>query len=455
MDIEVVILAAGKGTRMRSRRPKVMHTLAGRTLLAHVLEAAVKLGPRAIHVVVGHQAQQIINSFPSAEVNWIVQDEQLGTGHAVLQALPSVADDSCVLVLYGDCPLIRPETLLQMVSLAQTKAALLTADILDPSGLGRVLRNEHGHIKGVVEDKDANVDQKLITEINTGVLAAPAAKLKAWLPRVEADNNQKEYYLLDIIPFELANGEEVVSAKPDFLWEIEGINDKKQLSQVERAYQLRLANALMELGVTLADPFRLDIRGNLNCGNNVFIDINVVIEGEVTLGDDVNIGPNCVIQDSYIGSGTEIKSHSVLERVTVDGDSDIGPFARLRPGTHLSKGAQIGNFVETKKASIGEGSKVNHLAYIGDSKVGSGANIGAGTITCNYDGANKHTTKIGDGAFVGSNSTLVAPVDIEAGAFIGAGSTITKTVPAGQLAIARNRQRHITRWQKPAKKPSK
>ncbi len=449
MNLEVVILAAGKGTRMRSSLPKVMHTLAGRPLLAHVLEAATELSPRAIHVVIGYQADQVSNSFSSVPVNWVIQDQQLGTGHAVLQALPDIADDSCVLVLYGDCPLIRPETLKTMVSLAQTQVALLTADMPDPSGLGRILRDEQGHIKGVVEDKDTNVEQKQISETNTGVLAAPASKLKVWLPKVKADNNQKEYYLPDIIPLALADGEQIISSKPDFLWEIEGINDKIQLSQVERAYQLRLANSLMELGVTLADPSRLDIRGNLACGSDVFIDINAVFEGEVSLGDGVTIGPNCVIQDSHIGSGTTVKSHTVLEQAMVDGDSDIGPYARLRPGTHLAKGAKIGNFVETKKTSIGEGSKVNHLAYIGDSEIGSGANIGAGTITCNYDGANKYPTKIGDGAFVGSNSTLVAPLEIGAGAFIGAGSTITKTVPAGELAVARNRQRHISTRQKP------
>ena len=454
MNLEVVILAAGKGTRMRSSLPKVMHSLAGRPLLAHVLEVAAELGPRAIHVVVGYQAEQVSSSFSSMPINWVTQDEQLGTGHAVLQALPDVDDDSCVLVLYGDCPLIRSSTLKAMVSLAQTQAALLTADMPDPSGLGRILRDERGFITGVVEDKDANAKQKQIRETNTGVLAAPASKLKSWLPRVKADNKQKEYYLPDIVPLALAEGSQVLSSKPEFLWEIEGINDKIQLSYMERAYQLRFAKGLMEQGVSLADPARLDIRGKLSCGIDVFIDINAVFEGEVTIGDGVTIGPNCVIKDSHIGSGTEIKSHTVLDQTTIDGDSDIGPYARLRPGTHLAKGAKIGNFVETKKANIGEGSKVNHLAYIGDSEIGSGANIGAGTITCNYDGANKYSTKIGDGVFVGSNSTLVAPLEIETGAFIGAGSTITKKVPAGELAVARNRQRHISNWQKPEKKPS-
>lgn len=454
MNLEVVILAAGKGTRMRSKMPKVMHTLAGRPLLAHVIDAANALNPKAIHIVVGFGADQVEGYFSEASVSWVEQTEQLGTGHAVLQALPGIADDSTVLVLYGDCPLIRPETLKTMVDLAQTGPALLTAEMPNPSGLGRILRDDQGALSAVVEDKDASSEQKQITEINTGVLAAPADKLKTWLPQVKAENNQREYYLPDILPMSLAEGSEVATTMPEFLWEIEGVNDRIQLSQLERAYQDRAARALMEQGVTLADPSRVDVRGKLVCGQDVFIDVNAVFEGEVTIEEGVSIGANCVIKDSYIGSGSDIKSHCVLEEARLDGYAIVGPYARLRPGTNLAKGAKIGNFVETKKANIGEGSKVNHLAYIGDSEIGAEVNIGAGTITCNYDGANKYPTKIGDGAFVGSNSTLVAPLDIEAGAFIGAGSTITKTVPAGELAVARNRQRHISNWQKPEKKAS-
>lgn len=469
MNLEVVILAAGKGSRMCSSLPKVMHKLAGRPLLTHVLEAATALEPTAIHVVVGHGSEQIESHFSSASssalssapssassppLNWVIQERQLGTGHAVLQALPGVADDSCVLVLYGDCPMIRPETLKTIVSLAQTQAALLTAEMPDPSGLGRILRDEKGNISGVVEDRDASAGQKLIVETSTGVLAAPAAKLKSWLPRVKADNNQAEYYLPDIIGPALEGGDQIVSSKAEFLWEIEGVNDKIQLNSIERAHQGRLANQLMAQGVALADASRLDIRGSLSCGRDVFIDVNAVFEGEVTVGDGVTIGPNCVIKDSHIGSHTELKSHTVLEGARIEGDSVIGPYARLRPGTHLATGAKIGNFVETKKSNIGAGSKVNHLAYIGDSEIGSDVNIGAGTITCNYDGANKYPTTIGDGVFVGSNSTLVAPLEIEAGAFVGAGSTITKMVRGGELAIARTRQRHIANWQKPEKKKS-
>ena len=412
MNLEIVILAAGKGTRMRSSQPKVMHTLAGQPLLQHVLNAAANLKPKALHVVVGSGAELVRShfegqQFEGCEINWVYQDEQLGTGHAVLQALPSVSEDSQVLVLFGDGPLIQPKTLESIVSLAGSKPALLTAELPDPAGLGRIIRDEQGKFCAVVEDKDASAEQKKICEINTGVLVAPANKLREWLPQVKAENKQQEYYLPDILPLALAEGIEVGSANPEFAWEIEGVNDRIQLSIMERAYQRRQAKALMVGGVTLADPERLDVRGTLSCDQDVFIDVNVVFEGNVTIESGARIGPNCVISDSHIGAGTEIKAHSVLEEARTEGSNTIGPYARLRPGTVLAKNAKIGNFVETKKANIGEGSKVNHLSYIGDSEIGRNANIGAGTITCNYDGANKYPTTIGDGAFIGSNSTLV------------------------------------------------
>jgi bifunctional UDP-N-acetylglucosamine pyrophosphorylase/glucosamine-1-phosphate N-acetyltransferase len=457
MNLEVVILAAGKGTRMQSELPKVMHRIAGRPLLEHVLDTTASLQPKAVHIVVGYGANALRDHFADYQidgrpVNWVVQEQQLGTGHAVLQALPAVDDESCVLVLYGDGPLIRSETLKRIVLLAREEVSLLTAEVPDPSGLGRILRNQQGDLCGVVEDRDASAEQGNICEINTGVLAAPAMKLKAWLPQVRAANNQKEYYLPDIIALATSEGDRIITAHPEFLWEIEGINDRIQLSQMERAYQARLARELMGAGVSLADPNRLDIRGDLNCGRDIFIDVNVVFEGVVNVADGVSIGANCIIKDSDIGVGCEIKSHSSLEGARLSANCTVGPYARLRPGTVLAGGVKIGNFVETKKASIGEGSKVSHLAYMGDSEIGAGVNVGAGTITCNYDGANKYPTIIGDGAFIGSNSTLVAPVEIEKNGFVGAGSTITKTVPTGELAVARSPQRHISNWQKPIKK---
>lgn len=458
MNLEVVILAAGQGTRMRSDLPKVLHPVAGRPMLAHVIDTARALDPAAIHVVVGHGAEQVKsalgqspNAPGSAALNWVTQAEQLGTGHAVLQALPGVAADATVLVLYGDVPLITRDSLAPLVTQAAEAPALLTAKVDDPAGYGRILRNDSGQLVGVVEEKDASARQRAITEINTGVLAAPASLLGDYLPRVGNDNRQGEYYLPDVIALAVAEGKAVASCEAPSELEILGVNDRVQLARVEREYQRRQAEALLRAGVSIADPARIDVRGSLRCGRNVSIDINAVFEGEVELADNVTVGPNCVLIDARVGEGSTVHAMSHLQDVELGAACNAGPYARLRPGTVLANGARVGNFVETKKANIGAGSKVNHLSYIGDCEMGGGVNIGAGTITCNYDGVNKHRTAIGDGAFVGSNSTLVAPVEIGGGGFVAAGSTVTKAVGEDELAVARGRQRNIPGWTRPQK----
>ena len=449
MKLEVIILAAGQGTRMKSALPKVLHPLAGRPLLEHVVRTARALEPAAVHVVVGHGAEAVRAALAGYPLNWVVQEEQLGTGHAVLQALPAVAADSTVLVLYGDVPLIRTQTLAALVALAADGPALLTACLARPAGYGRILRDGSGAVQGVVEEKDASDAQRAISEVNTGVLAAPASELMAYLPRVGNDNRQGEYYLPDILGLAVAEGKRVGSFEAASELDVLGVNDRVQLNQVEREYQRREAERLMREGVSLADAGRLDIRGTLTCGRDVRIDVNVVFEGEVTLGDGVTVEPNCVLRDVEVGAGATIHAMSHLQEARVGAGCDVGPFARLRPGTVLSQGARVGNFVETKKALIGPGSKVNHLTYIGDCEMGANVNIGAGTITCNYDGVNKHRTEIGDGVFVGSNSTLVAPLQIAEGGFVAAGSTITKTVGTDELAVSRARQRNVEGWQRP------
>jgi bifunctional UDP-N-acetylglucosamine pyrophosphorylase/glucosamine-1-phosphate N-acetyltransferase len=451
MNLEVIILAAGQGTRLKSSLPKVLHPVAARPMLEHVVQAAQTLAPRAIHVVIGHGGELVEQALSAYELNWVSQEQQLGTGHAVLQALPDVADDSTVIVLYGDVPLIYPDTLSALASLAETAPALLTAQLDDPSGYGRILRNQDGALTGVVEQKDANDQQLAIAEINTGVLAAPAADLKTLLPLVGNDNQQGEYYLPDILSLAVSRGQAVQSQLASSELEILGVNDRVQLNTVEREYQRRQAEALLRGGVSVADASRLDIRGTLTCGEDVRIDINAIFEGDVRLGDGVSIGPNCVLINTEVGQGATINAMSHLQDAVVGEGCSVGPFARLRTGTVLAEGARIGNFVETKKANIGVGSKANHLAYIGDCEMGDGVNIGAGTITCNYDGVNKHTTKIGSGSFVGSNSTLVAPLEIGEKGFVAAGSTVTKTVEDGELAVSRGRQRNVTGWQRPQK----
>lgn len=451
MNLEIIILAAGQGTRMKSALPKVLHPVAGVPMLAHVVQTARQLSPRAIHVVVGHQADAVKQALAEEDIVWAVQAQRLGTGHAVLQAMPEVAADSTVLVLYGDVPLLTPATLEKLVARAVSGPALLTACFDDPTGYGRVLRDDPGHVLGVVEHKDADPQELLIKEINTGVLAAPAADLNLYLPSVGNANSQGEYYLPDVLAMAVADGKPVSAQVAQSELEVLGVNDRVQLGQVEREFQQRTANQLQREGVHIADSARLDVRGSLTCGEDVSIDVNVVIEGDVVLGDSVSIGPNCVLKNACIGDGANIEAMCHIEDARVGAKASVGPYARLRTGTVLAEEARIGNFVETKKARIGAGSKVNHLSYIGDCDMGEGVNIGAGTITCNYDGINKHQTNIGDGVFVGSNSTLVAPIDIADSGFVAAGSTLTKAVGADELAVSRARQRNIPDWQRPGR----
>ncbi|MEZ5570600.1 MAG: bifunctional UDP-N-acetylglucosamine diphosphorylase/glucosamine-1-phosphate N-acetyltransferase GlmU [Halioglobus sp.] len=455
MKLEVVILAAGQGTRMKSRLPKVLHTVGGIPLLEHVIRTASVLKPGVIHVVVGHGSEQVQQALSPYPINWVVQEEQLGTGHAVMQALPDIADDSVILVLYGDVPLTRPATLQHLVQQAQQNPSLLTATVHNPQGYGRILRGKHGELTGVVEERDATETQREIREINTGVLAGPAGDFKTLLPRVANDNQQGEFYLPDIISLAVGQGKRVASCTATSEIEILGVNDRVQLNKVEREYQRRCAEELMRQGVSVADATRLDIRGELSCGEEVFIDVNVVFEGIVSLGSGVSIGANCVLRDVSVAEGTVIHPMSHLQETRIGRNCSVGPYARLRPGTVLADGARIGNFVETKNALIGNGSKVNHLSYIGDCEMGADVNIGAGTITCNYDGVNKHRTEIGNGVFVGSNSTLVAPLLIEEQGFVAAGSTVTTTVGRGDLAVSRAKQRNIQGWKRPGKRNSK
>ena len=449
MNLEIIILAAGQGTRMKSPLPKVLHPVAGVPMLQHVVNTARELHPRAIHVVVGHGAQAVQDALGREQLNWVIQAEQLGTGHAVLQAMPAVAQDSTVLVLYGDVPLLSPQTLRALVEQAASGPALLTARMQDPTGYGRVLRDERGNVMGVVEHKDASPDERRVDEINTGVLAAPAADLNHYLPAVGNANSQGEYYLPDVLAMAVADGKSVPAQVASTELEILGVNDRLQLCQVERELQLRRAEQLLRDGVAIADPARLDIRGTLTCGDGVSIDVNVVMEGDVVLGNGVVIGANCVLKNVRIDEGASIHAMSHLEEALVGAGANVGPYARWRPGTVLAEQARVGNFVETKKARIGVGSKVNHLSYVGDCDMGAGVNVGAGTITCNYDGVNKHKTELGDGVFIGSNSTLVAPIQIAASGFVAAGSTLTKAVGSDELAVSRAKQRNIQGWQRP------
>lgn len=453
MAIDVVILAAGKGTRMKSQMPKVLHSLAGKPLLAHVVDTAKKLEQSRLCAVVGHGSDLIRARFSSENIHWVAQEQQLGTGHAVQQAVHFINDNSIVLVLYGDVPLITLETLQAMAAAVTTDAmALLTVTLANPTGYGRIVRDHQGRVSAIVEEKDASDEQRLIEEVNTGVMAVHAKNLKAWLPRLSDANAQGEYYLTDVIALAVADNVEVITYQPGSLMETQGVNDRAQLQQLERSYQVAVARRLMAAGVTFADESRFDCRGSLSTGMDTFIDVNGIFEGTVTLGDNVVIGPNCVIRDAVIGNNVTIKANTVIEGpVTIEDQVEVGPFARLRPNTVLRKGSRIGNFVETKKSDIGPGSKVNHLSYIGDTTVGSASNIGAGTITCNYDGVNKFETHIGDDAFIGSNSALVAPVTIGNKATVGAGSTITRDVADNQLAIGRGKQREVSGWKRPKK----
>jgi bifunctional UDP-N-acetylglucosamine pyrophosphorylase / glucosamine-1-phosphate N-acetyltransferase len=452
VPLAVVVLAAGKGKRMRSNLPKVLQPLAGRPLLTHVLDTARSLEPGSIHVVYGHGGEQVRKAARADDVRWHLQERQLGTGHAVAQALPDIDDGDDVLVVCADVPLIRPTTLRRLTaSAARGRLAVLTAVVGEPTGYGRILRDEQDRVVRVVEEQDATDEERRVSEVNTGLMAAGARALRRWLGRLDNDNSQGEYYLTDIIAMAFEDGVGVEGVQAEDPDEVLGINDKAQLAVAERSLQRRIARDLMERGVTLADPERLDVRGTLTVGTDVFIDVGAVFEGDVHLGDGVHIGAHAVIADARLGDGCLVHPHTVMRGAAAGANCEIGPFARLRPGTELAARAKIGNFVEIKNSRIAEGSKVSHLSYIGDTTVGTSVNVGAGTITCNYDGAVKHRTVIGSGVFVGSGVMLVAPVEVGEGATIGAGSTIDKDVPAGELAIARVRQTIVKGWKRPVK----
>ncbi|MDE2407460.1 MAG: bifunctional UDP-N-acetylglucosamine diphosphorylase/glucosamine-1-phosphate N-acetyltransferase GlmU [Xanthomonadaceae bacterium] len=450
--LHVVILAAGEGKRMRSSLPKVLQRIAGKPMLAHVIAASRALSPAGIHVVYGHGGDQVRAAFAAdGDLHWAEQAQQLGTGHAVQQAMPAIPERARVLVLYGDVPLIQPQTLQHLLG-SPRKLAVLAAELEDPAGYGRIVRDPEGHVAAIIEQKDADAAQRRIGLVNTGVIAAEAEDLRRWLAQLRNDNAQGEYYLTDVFAAaarEFAAAAVVVVTDPV---ETEGANDPWQLAQLERAFQRRQVKALCLQGARVIDPERVDIRGTVVVGRDVDIDVDVVFEGDVVLEDGVRVGPFCRIKDARIGAGTQVLAHCDIDGAHIEDDVHVGPYARLRPGTVLAQGAHVGNFVETKKATLGRGSKANHLSYLGDAVIGSGVNIGAGTITCNYDGVNKFTTTIGDGAFIGSNSALVAPVTIGAGATIGAGSTIGKPAPEGKLTLTRAPQVTLDGWKRPLKK---
>ncbi len=453
MNLEVVILAAGQGTRMKSRMPKVLHRLAGKPLVIHVIESAFKLKASVIHIVVGHGGEMVKQQLAQQDVKWITQDKQLGTGHAVAQALPALQEDSNVLILYGDVPLTSVDTLNELLLQSGEKSiGLLTVCLKNPHGYGRIIRNAEGAVQRIVEEKDANEEQRMVREANTGILAVPSKRLKQWLPKLSSDNSQGEYYLTDIISMAVEDGLVVNAVKATTEEEVRGINSRQQLAEMERWYQRQLANRLMAGGVTLADPDRIDIRGQMSAGQDTCIDVNTVFEGVVEIGDNVNIGPNVVIKNSKIADNVSICANCIIEDSQVSPHCQVGPFARLRPGTFLGAEAKVGNFVEIKKANIGTGSKVNHLSYVGDAEIGEAVNIGAGTITCNYDGVNKHLTRIEDGVFVGSNTALVAPITVGKNATIGAGSTVSQNVQENSLVVTRGEKRSIKNWERPKKR---
>ncbi|MCC4264536.1 bifunctional UDP-N-acetylglucosamine diphosphorylase/glucosamine-1-phosphate N-acetyltransferase GlmU [Oceanimonas baumannii] len=454
MTIQAVILAAGKGTRMRSSLPKVLHPVANKPMVSHVIEAARACQVNGIHLVYGHGAEQLKARVEATDLHWAHQAEQLGTGHAVAVALPAIADDAKVLVLYGDTPLLQADTLQRLIA-AQSDGGvgLLTVNLANPTGYGRIVR-EQGKVTGIVEQKDASPEQLAINEVNTGVLVADAGRLKAWLGELNNDNAQGEYYLTDIFAMAHRDGCDIATVQPASTAEVEGANDRVQLAGLERAYQRMQAERLMRDGVSLLDPARFDLRGSLVAGEEVVIDVNVIIEGEVRLGNRVKVGAGAILKNCVIGDDAEVKPYSIVENAELGSASSAGPFARLRPGAVLGEDAHVGNFVEMKKARLGKGSKAGHLTYLGDAEIGDGVNIGAGTITCNYDGANKFQTVIEDGVFVGSDTQLVAPVRIGKNATLGAGSTVTKDVAEAELVITRVAQRHIKNWPRPVKKKS-
>ena len=455
--LHVVILAAGKGSRMRSNLPKVLHKVAGKSLLGHVIDSSLELNPSEIHVIVGHGKDQVITSFDDHSeknrLHWVTQTEQLGTGHAVAQAIPNIPDDANVLMLTADVPLINASTLRGMVdAMSNYPLALLTAFVDNPFGLGRILRDDTNAVVSIIEEKDASASIKTINEINSGIICAQKTHLSTWLDQIDNNNAQQEYYLTDVVGLAHKVGNPIATLQPSDNNEINGINSRSQLALVERLYQRQQAEFYMDSGVTLIDPARFDVRGDVSIGQDTVIDVNVVIEGPCVIGDNVNIAPNCVIKASNISDNSTILENTVIEEAVIGKNANIGPFARLRPGSNLADGVKIGNFVETKNAQLATGVKVNHLSYVGDSTVGANTNIGAGVITCNYDGANKHQTTIGSNVFVGSDCQLIAPVTIADNATIGAGSTISSNVGETELAITRAKQRQIKNWQRPTKK---
>lgn len=451
MSLDIVILAAGQGTRMRSALPKVLHPVADKPMLGHVIATARSLQPSSIQVVIGHGADTVRERLAAADLNFVIQAEQLGTGHAVAQALPQLSADT-VLILYGDVPLIESATLERLLALvSDDQLGLLTVELADPTGYGRIVRDDNGVVQAIVEHKDANDAQRAIREGNTGILAVPGKRLGDWLGRLSNSNAQGEYYLTDVIAMAVADGLIVATEQAADEMEVLGANDRIQLAQLERHYQQRAARRLMAQGVTLRDPQRFDLRGEVTVGRDVLIDVNVILEGRVVIEDEVQIGPNCVIRDSVLRKGTIVKANSHLEGAEMGEGADCGPFARLRPGTRLGARAHVGNFVELKNAVLGEGAKAGHLSYLGDAEIGARSNIGAGTITCNYDGANKFRTVMGEDVFIGSNSALVAPVNLGDRATTGAGSVVTSDVPADTLAVGRAKQRNIEGWKRPQK----
>ena len=450
--MNIVILAAGMGKRMKSDLPKVLHPLAGKPLLAHVVETASSLSTTNINVVYGHGGEAVPQAFASGNLSFVLQEQQLGTGHAVMQAIPNLSDDAPTLILYGDVPLTKTDTLQKLVDAAGSdRLAILTVNLPDPTGYGRIVRSDGGSISRIVEQKDASTAELAINETNTGIMVAPTRQLKQWLAALSNDNAQQEYYLTDIVAMAVQDSVPVVSAQPEAIWETLGVNSKAQLAELERTHQRNVANELLEQGVTLADPARIDVRGTLTCGRDVTIDVNCVFEGSVTIGDNVTIGANCIVKDADIKAHTHIREFCHIDDAVVGESSIIGPYARLRPGANLGEEVHIGNFVEIKNSRIAAQSKANHLAYVGDSTVGARVNFGAGSITCNYDGANKHQTVIEDDAFIGTNCELVAPVHVGKGATIAAGTTLAKDAPAETLTISRTKQTSLRHWKRPTK----
>jgi bifunctional UDP-N-acetylglucosamine pyrophosphorylase/glucosamine-1-phosphate N-acetyltransferase len=449
IPLHIIILAAGDGTRMKSRLPKVLHTVGGRPMLVHVLDTAVSLDPAKIHVVFNPALPEVRAACAAYDAEWVPQGRRLGTGHAVRQVMPGIPEEAEVMVLYGDIPLVSAGTLRALLGSREAALRILTMEPDDPAGYGRILRDATGQITGIVEERDASPAQLSIGEVNTGIVLARAGPLKSWLGQLKAANDQEEYYLTDIFALAASEGVDIGSTRVHDPRDLMGANDQAQLAALESRYRALAAERLMSGGVRIADPQRVELRGRVTAGADVFVDVNVVLEGEVSLGDGVCIGPGCVVKDCDLAAGTRVHPYSVLEGVTTRGACDIGPFARIRPATELGEGSRVGNFVEVKNTRLGSGSKASHLSYLGDSSVGAGVNIGAGTITCNYDGANKHRTVIEDGAFIGSDTQLVAPVTIGKNADIGAGSTITRDAPAGKLTVSRARQVTVDGWKRP------